>query len=150
MIIDSLANIDRYQSLHPRFEIAFRFLRETDLNVIAAGKYVIEGEDVFCIVQEYETLDAANEQMESHKKYIDVQYMISGSELVGLATFSGQEISKPYDAETDFMLYADAPSFFAELSAGMFMIFFPTDLHMPCIRKGKPAIVKKIVVKVKA
>lgn len=150
MIIDALKNIDRYKTLHPLFEKAFDFLKHTDLASITLGKHVIDGDDVFAIVQEYKTLDAAKEQMESHRKYVDVQYVVNGTELVGLAALNEQKVSKPYDAESDFMLYADEPSFFAELSAGTFMIFFPTDLHMPCIQKEKPAAVKKIVVKVKA
>ncbi|HNP22141.1 MAG TPA: YhcH/YjgK/YiaL family protein [Panacibacter sp.] len=150
MIIDNLDNCKRYLSLHPKFEKAFAFLMETNLDAIAPGKYNIDENDVFAIVQEYDTLDALGEQMESHEKYIDVQYMIRGGERVGLALLSDQSVSKLYNDETDFMLYADAPSFFAELSSGIFMIFFPTDLHMPCIKIEKPAAVRKIVIKVKA
>lgn len=149
MIIDNLENSERYSLLHPLLEKALSYLKETNLHATAPGKYSIDGDNVFAIVQEYETLDAANEQMESHKEYMDVQYAISGVELVGLAVLNNQSVSKSYDAETDFMLYEDAPSFFAELAKGMFMIFFPTDLHMPCIKKEKPAAVKKIVIKVK-
>lgn len=149
MIIDNLENSERYRLLHPLFEKAFNYLKETNLYAIVPGKYSIDGDNVFAIVQEYETLDAANEQMESHKKYIDVQYVINGVELVGFSVFNDQKVSKLYDAETDFMLYEEAPSFFAELGKGMLMIFFPSDLHMPCIKKEKPAAVKKIVIKVK-
>jgi len=127
---------------------AFRYLRDTDLTVIATGRYPIDGDNIFAIVQEYETLDMANEQMESHKKYIDVQYMIKGEELVGLALFNGQIVSKPYSLEEDYMLYADSPSFFSKLMTGTFMVFFPTDLHMPCIKVNEPSKVKKVVVKV--
>jgi YhcH/YjgK/YiaL family protein len=148
MIIDSLDNASQYTLIHPGIAKAFAWLQITDLNTIVAGKYFIEGENIFALVQEYETLDAANEQMEAHKKYIDVQYLIKGKELVGLALLGNQTISKSYENETDFMLVADAPSFFATLSAGNFMIFYPTDLHMPCIKIDEPAMVKKVVVKV--
>ncbi|QEC65939.1 DUF386 domain-containing protein [Panacibacter ginsenosidivorans] len=148
MIIDRLDNAHHYSLMHSGIAKAFEWLQMTDLHTIDAGKYFIDAENIFAIVQEYETLDATNEQMEAHKKYIDVQYMINGEELVGLALLSNQAISKPYEEETDFLQVADAPSFFATLSAGNFMIFYPTDLHMPCIKINTPAMVKKVVVKV--
>lgn len=149
MIIDRLANASLYAHLNSHFAAAFNYLQSAAFSTVAPGRYEIEGDKVFAIVQEYETADAANEQMESHRKYIDVQYVISGEEMVGLALYNNQTCSKTYDADADFMLYADKPDFFAPLKAGMFMIFFPTDLHMPCINVGDiPAKVKKVVVKV--
>ncbi len=126
---------------------AFNYLRQTDLAALAPGKYTI-GDSIFAIVQEYDTMDVAGEQMESHKKYIDVQYMINGAELVGHAMCDNLTVSKEYDATEDYMLYADKPSFFTQMAAGTFMIFFPTDPHMPCIKSGESARVKKVVVKV--
>ena len=148
MIIDRLEHAARYYSIHARIEAAFHYLQTTDLANIAPGKYVIDGDNLFAIVQEYETTDSATEQMEAHRKYIDVQYMINGAELVGHALLNGHTIAKEYDAADDFMLYANAPSFFTRMDAGTFMIFFPTDLHMPCIKDGDAAKVKKVVVKV--
>jgi len=149
MIIDLLENAERYFPVYKGLDKAFDYLRTTPLADIAPGKYTIDGENLFAIVQEYETMPAANEQMEAHKKYIDVQYMIRGSELVGHALYEQQMVSKEYDAEQDFMLFADKPSFFTAMSQGTFMVFFPTDLHMPCIQHPEAAKVKKVVVKVK-
>jgi len=149
MIIDLLCNCGNYEAVHKRMKIAFHFLQTTNLYTLASGRHVIDDDDIYAIVQEYETLDAATEEMESHKKYIDIQYMIRGTELVGHAFLKDQEISKEYSSENDFMQYADAPSFFTKMEEGTFMIFFPTDLHMPCIRISEPAQVKKIVIKVR-
>jgi YhcH/YjgK/YiaL family protein len=149
MIIDKLSNAALYENISERIKQAFQYLLHTDLNAVAPGKYTIDGDNIFVIVQEYETLDAANEQMEAHKKHIDVQYMISGEEMVGHALFNGQAPSKEYSKEEDYMLFADTPSFFTKLAEGTFMIFFPTDLHMPCIKVNESKKVKKAVVKVK-
>lgn len=147
MIIDRLTNAPLYYGLHPRLRAALDYLQTTDVNTIAPGNYPIEGADMFAIVSEYETLDAADEEMESHRKYFDVQYMVHGTELVGHALLCNQEVSKAYDDEEDFMLYSDAPDYFSKLEEGMFMVFFPSDLHMPRIRAGHASAVKKIVVK---
>ena len=149
MIIDTLENAACYKALGQGIAQALHYLQTTDLKNIASGKYEIDGENLFAIVQEYETLNSANEQMEAHKKYIDVQYMVNGAELVGHAILNNQTPSKAYDDAADFMLFGEAPSFFSKFKAGMFMIFFPSDLHKPCIKINEPASVKKVVVKVK-
>ena len=149
MIIDTFNNLSRYTGINERIAKAITYLHTTDFSLIKAGKYIIEGENLFAMVQEYETLDVANEQMEAHKKYIDIQYMIRGEELIGLALMKDQNISKPYDEDTDFMLFNNEPSFFAKLAEGTFMIFFPTDLHMPCIKTEQSIVVKKVVIKVR-
>ena len=149
MIIDKIENAKRYQAINALINNALDYLLGTDLKNIVPGKYEIDGDNLFVIVQEYKTLDAANEQMESHKKYIDVQYMITGEEFVGHSIFDNQAVSKEYDEAADFMLFGNAPSFFTKFEAGMFMIFFPTDLHMPCIKINETATVKKAVIKVK-
>jgi YhcH/YjgK/YiaL family protein len=149
MIIDQLSNANLYEGINDRIAQAFDYLYNTDLAHLKPGKYAIDGDKIFAIVQEYTTLDRANEQMESHRKHIDVQYMISGSELVGHALLQDQVPSKEYDEQEDYMLFADAPAFFTKMDTETFMIFFPSDLHMPCIMDGAPAVVKKVVVKVK-
>ncbi len=148
MIIDTLANADLYAGLGARFQTAFRWLRETDLAGVEKGKHSIEGNRIFAIVNEYDTIPADGEQMESHRKHIDVQYIVSGEELVGHDMLRGQQVSRPYDDNDDFMLYADRPSFYTKLSQGDFAIFWPTDLHMPNLISGKSAPVRKIVIKI--
>ena len=149
MIIDLLNNCAKYKTVHKRLDDAFHFLQTTDLKALATGRHLIDNEDLYAVVEEYETLESANEEMESHRKYIDVQYMINGAELVGHTFLKDQAISKEYSAENDFILYADDPTFFTKMNAGTFMVFFPTDLHMPGIKIDEPGWVKKIVIKVR-
>ncbi|WP_295116392.1 YhcH/YjgK/YiaL family protein [uncultured Chitinophaga sp.] len=148
MIIDTLQNAHLYFGLGAKFEKAFQYLAQTDFATVQKGKYEIEGQDIFAIVNEYDTVDATTEQMESHKKYIDVQYIVSGAELIGHDFLLQQAPSQAYDAEKDFMLWGETPAFFSKLEKGYFAIFFPTDLHMPNIRIAAPAAVKKVVIKI--
>lgn len=148
MIIDTLANADVYAGLGDRFRTAFQWLRNTDLTILEKGKHSIEGDRIFAIVNEYDTIPAEGEQMESHRKHIDVQYIVAGEELVGHDMLRGQTVSRPYDDADDFMLYADRPSFYTKLSKGDFAIFYPTDLHMPNLISGRSLKVRKIVIKI--
>lgn len=149
MVIDKLEHADRYTALGYGIRKALEYLQNTDFADIAAGKHVIDGDELFAIVQEYDTMDSVSEQMESHRKYTDVQYVASGVELVGHSLLGNQQVSKEYSEEEDFMLYTNKPDFYTQMAAGTFMIFFPTDLHMPCLRVDGAVRVKKVVVKVK-
>ncbi|WP_207513536.1 YhcH/YjgK/YiaL family protein [Longitalea luteola] len=148
MIIDLLSNAHLYTSQGPLFKKAFEYLAQTDFSKVEKGKYELDGDKLFAIVNEYDTISPDNEQMESHKKYIDIQYIVTGAERIGHDFLKGQTSSKAYDAEKDFMLWSEKPSFFSVLQQGMFAVFYPHDLHMPNIFIEKPSFVKKVVVKV--
>jgi YhcH/YjgK/YiaL family protein len=148
MIIDLLSNAPLYYNQGPLFKKAFEYLAQTDFSKVEKGKYELDGKDLFAIVNEYDSVSADNEQMESHKRYIDIQYIVAGAERIGHDFLKAQTPSKPYDDEKDFMLWGEKPSFFSILQQGMFAIFFPHDLHMPNIMIDKAAYVKKVVIKV--
>jgi YhcH/YjgK/YiaL family protein len=105
MIIDKLSNSILYSSLSERINKAFNYLQSTDFNVLPPGKYEIDGNNVFAILAEYQTKDGSEGKPESHKKYIDVQYVTKGSELIGYAPLINQEISEPYKEENDIVFY---------------------------------------------
>lgn len=147
MVLDTINNAHRYYGLGPRFVRAFEYLASTDFHALEKGKYEIEGDELFAIVNEYDTVDPSGEQMESHKKYIDIQYIVKGAELIGHDFLRQQIPSKAYSETEDYMLFAEKPAFFTRLDQHHFAIFFPTDLHMPNLRIDQPAAVKKVVIK---
>ena len=149
MIIDLLSNAHLYYNQGARFKKAFEYLAATDFSKVEKGKYELDGANLFAIVNEYDSVSPDNEQMESHKKYIDIQYIVSGAERIGHDFLQQQTPSKAYDDEKDFMLFAEKPSFFSVLRQGMFAVFFPHDLHMPNIMIDKASFVKKVVIKVR-
>lgn len=148
MIIDSLKNCARYFSLNKNFEAAFQYLQSTDLVSAATGRYELKPDELTAIINQYETRSEEGEQMESHRKFIDIQYLVSGHERIGIALEKDQQISTSYSEEKDFLLYADAPEYFIEIEEGSFVIFYPTDLHMPNLMTGVPGTAKKVVMKV--
>ena len=83
MIFDVLANADRYAGLHPLFERAFAYLRETDFSAMALGRHMLEADALFAIVQEAEGRSRAEAQLECHRKYIDIQFVLSGLDEMG-------------------------------------------------------------------
>jgi YhcH/YjgK/YiaL family protein len=148
MVIDLLKNMHLYEGLNERFKKAFTYLKETDFLAIESGKYEIEGDNIFAIVNEFVTKNKNECEAEAHKKHIDIQYLVSGTELFGYAPLTNQQPIIGYDETKDVAIYKEEMSYI-KLEAGMFMIFYPGDLHQPEMRVLEPVTVKKVVVKIK-
>ncbi|MCW8802970.1 MAG: YhcH/YjgK/YiaL family protein [Ignavibacteriaceae bacterium] len=148
MIIDKIENAKIYYDLSDRIKKSFDYITQTDLKELQPGKYEIEGENIFALISEYETKTKSEGKLEAHRKYIDVQYVISGEELMGSAPLVNQKILELYKEGNDIIFFTGDKSF-TKVSAGMFVIFFPEDVHMPGICVENKTRVKKLVIKVK-
>lgn len=146
MIIDSIENDRRYAGLSDKIAKAFEFIRTHDLVSMPCGRYAIDHEDIFAMVQEYETKMPHEGNVEGHYRYIDIQYVIQGGELMGVTQLKNQQPIE-INREADYAFYS-CNSTLHPVEAGMFAIFFPNDLHMPCIRLNDVSKVKKVVIKV--
>ena len=147
MIIDSIKNCDMYTQTDENLRKGFEFIKSYLKNPLEAGRYEIDGDKVYAMVQEYETKVPG--KFEAHKKYTDIQYLVSGKELIGYANVSSLTPETAYDAEKDFMLF-ERKNGTTELilEGGMFAVFYPEDGHMPGCMVEKAENVVKIVVKV--
>jgi YhcH/YjgK/YiaL family protein len=147
MVIDKIENHKIYTGLGSRIKLAFDYIMKTDLVQTPLGQYEIDGDDVFAIVMEYDTKDKSETKFEGHHKYIDLQYIISGTELIGITTLIDQ-VPVESSTENDYDLY-DIDGDFIKFDSGTFMLFFPDDLHMPAISVNQVSKIKKVVVKVR-
>ena len=127
---------------------AFTFLKEADLQSLPVGKQELEGDHLFVAVSEYNSKKKGETKYESHKKYIDIQYVISGKELIGLTTPDLVEVSEPYNEENDITFYNFEGGDYLQADPAKFFIFFPEDVHRPSIQDGESVPVKKAVVKI--
>ncbi len=107
MIFDKIENSALYENISPLIKRAFEYLKQTDFSQLENGKHVIEGDSLFAIMQEYDTKNDGDAKLEAHQKYIDVQYIISGEECIGIRPLINQHPCKEYDAENDYALYDD-------------------------------------------
>jgi YhcH/YjgK/YiaL family protein len=150
MIVTDLKHIDRQISMTPALNKAMDFLRQQDLQHLADEKVEIDGDRVFANVQRYETMMTAAPKFEHHRKYIDVQYIVSGEEIIGWAPMDMMAITEAYDADRDIgfgtvMKGRWTPLF---LHAGQLAVLYPEDGHAPKLAAGASSSVMKIVVKV--
>lgn len=147
MIIDNLKNAKLYYNLGERIEKALKYLQENDFSKLEPGKYMVDGNNVFALVLEYESNAMDTGKWESHRKYIDIQYLVDGIESIGYAFNEDMKVIQEYNEEKDFLFLEGNGSFFT-LKSGMFAIFAPDDTHMGGIAIDKPQPIKKVVVKV--
>jgi biofilm protein TabA len=146
VILDRVENAARYRGLGERFAFALESLTG-EIAGRPPGRYELLGEEVFALVQEYETKPREEAVWEAHRRYADVQLVIAGSEVFGCAPANALRESKPYDPEKDFVLY-EGEGNLVTVPAGWFALFFPGEEHMPQVQAGGPGKVRKLVVKV--
>ncbi len=149
MIVDTLANADKYFSVHPLFAKAFEYINNTDLANTTDGRYEIDGPNLKAIFSNKNGMEAAESiaKFECHNKHIDIQLCINGTEQLGWKPREKCKVKNGgYNEEKDVQFYSDAPDMYFYLTDGQFAIFFPGDVHAPMIGKGP---IKKLVVKVK-
>lgn len=146
MIFDTLANADRYATLHPLFPAAFAFLRDTDLTALAPGRYPIQGEALFAIVDAAAARNREDAKLECHRKYIDIQLVLDGLDEMGWKPLSDcHQPVADYLAERDIQFFLDAPASWIATPPGAFCIFFPQDAHAPLVGTGT---IRKVVLKI--
>lgn len=146
MIIDRLTNSNLYTALHPRIKSAFDYLQKTDFSALQAGKYEIDGLNLYAMLQQYETKPKSQGVWEAHRRYIDLQAVLQGTEILGYANTS-RLTPGAYEPAKDFLPLSGEGDFLT-LQSGSFVLLFPEDAHMPGIAFGLPQPVKKIVVKI--
>ncbi len=148
MVYDHLKNVHLYFPLSERIENALRYCSETNFANMEPGKYEVEGENIYALVSEYNTKPSTSGKWEAHKKYIDIQIMISGKEKMGFTESQKVIVINEYDSEKDCTIYKGEGNFLIA-DEKHFAIFFPTDIHMPGMAINIPKAVKKVVVKVR-
>jgi YhcH/YjgK/YiaL family protein len=131
VIVDHLSNAGMYRGISQELVEAFEFLKQTDFASLPDGRREIDGDRIFAIVQRYRPKSLAEVKWEAHRRYIDVQYVASGTECMGYAPLhDGMAVDTPYNAEKDYILYK-AGGDLITFRPGMFAVFAPQDVHAP-------------------
>lgn len=148
MFFSPLSLATKYNYLEDRFQAAYKWLAETDLDHTPVGSYPI-CEGVTANVQEYNTFPASEGSFETHDAYFDIQYVISGKEQFGVCKREGLAL-KSENPDNNVKFYEEpALSGAVLLMPGDLIIVAPEDAHKPRCAAGAPEFVRKVVVKVK-
>lgn len=145
MILDTLGNAAKYVGLKMGLSEAFGFLDQPGLAELPEGKHEIAGDRVYAIIAREDGRAIEEGKLEAHRKYIDIQYVISGDESMGWKNREGLVNSVDYDEEQDLEFFEGTPGSIVRVPPGSFALFLPTDAHLPLIGNGP---IHKVVVKV--
>ena len=147
MILDTLQASAPYRELGPRIARGLDWLKHFSPDS-PDGRVDIDGDDVFALVQSYDSVPPAEKQYESHRTYADIQYVASGDEVIYYAPTTSLHAVTVHDPKKDFTLYADPiVSTPLQLGPGNFAIFLPQDGHKPGCISGAACRIKKVVIK---
>lgn len=147
MVVDSLNNAASYYALGPLIQAALEFLKSHDFSALESGRVDIRGDGCYALIQRYESRPREMCKWESHKRYIDVQFVAEGQELIGWAPLESMSTKTPYNDAKDQTVHEGQGSL-VRVPAGFFAILGPRDAHMPCVADGEGSAVTKVVVKV--
>ncbi len=145
MIFDSLKHIDNYKGLGEVYT-ALTFLAEADFTAMELGKYTLS-DRIYYMVQEYDTQPKT--VAEAHQDYIDIQLIVSGEEVIGVAPLECDKTLVEAKPDKDVWKYTCQTQPMT-LTDGEFMVLYPSDIHMPGATLGDSVHCRKVVVKVKA
>jgi YhcH/YjgK/YiaL family protein len=147
MFVVPVDHLQKYGYLHPGLEKAGAFLAGVDLQVLAGGRHEIEGDELFAIVSTCAGKERHGARLEAHRNYIDVQYCLSGTDLIGYRPLAQcVTVAEAYDEAKDVAFFADQALEWISIEGSTCAVFFPEDAHAPL---GGTGACKKIVVKIR-
>ena len=140
MIFDKLERLSVYFDSVPYLREICEELSGKDLSSIEIGTYYTEKSHVKYMVQSYETQES--KKPEVHKKYADLQLVISGKERFDFASVSA--LPESFKEVDDIGFYSEDLSSSLVLGEGEAVIVFP----YPGLTADNTSAMKKIVAKI--
>jgi len=137
----------QYHRQKVRWDKAFAWLAANDVATIPAGRYDIDGDFCFANVQDVVLKQPSEARIESHRKYIDIQWTAVGSERFGIVKPEDATVSVPYT--DDFMFWTASKVEYVLSDPHTFFLFFPDTYHQPCLLTGNGCVkVRKVCLKI--
>jgi biofilm protein TabA len=150
MIVSDLKQMERQLPMSSPLKKAIDFLSRSDVQNLPDGRVEIDGQRVFALVQRYETIATDAPRFEYHRKFIDVQFIVTGTEIIGWVPTERMRVTEPYDADKDIAFGTVQQTQWTPvlLQAGQAAVFYPEDGHAPKLAAGTSSKVAKIVIKI--
>jgi biofilm protein TabA len=150
VIVTDLVQLRDQVVLTPNMEAGINFLLNLGPDDLPVGRALIDGDNVYAEVQSYETVAGEATEFEAHSKYIDIQFVRRGEEIIAWASDRNITETTAYVDADDYRLgTAEADKVTQiRLTTGQLAVFYPIDFHAPRRAAGTPSAVSKIVVKV--
>lgn len=145
MILGTLADSVRIESLHPAFERVFQYIKTHNLLDAPLERIELDGNRLFINNVLTEAKSQSEQPLEAHRAYLDIHILLEGNERIGWRALEDcVEPRTPFDEENDYMLFDQEATSYIDLLPGQFAIVYPEDAHAPLIGQGT---IRKLIVK---
>lgn len=151
MIVCCLRDWEREKfAFHPIINKGIEYISQTDFTTLTPGRFDIISDKMFCLLQEMHTAPASQMRAESHFKFVDIQFLLQGEELIGVGRGpAAHKVVEDRAEKQDIVFYQDINNeSLIRLEPGMFAVFFPQDLHRPCCSNQSQSFIRKAVIKI--
>lgn len=151
MIIDVIENAKQYQGINAGVDRILENVTNYTSEHYPAGRISLDGDNLYMNLEMYQTHSREVGAIEAHCKYIDVMYIVEGTETIYVKPVKKlKNVRKEYNSEKDILLAdIDDDTIAVRLTAGSFVVLFPQDAHAPGCHADSNGFVKKIVGKVR-
>jgi YhcH/YjgK/YiaL family protein len=147
-VTDQLDNWTKHPELK-KYAAAFEYLKKTDFRSKEPGRVDLDGNRMYATLSANKARPVESAKFEAHRKYLDIHYLVAGSETIGSASASSLQVVDPYKEEGDIAFY-EVPANYRkiEMKPGQFALFLPGQAHLPGIGDAS-AVIRKVVIKVR-
>lgn len=149
MIVDQINNYGLYIGKNEKIDRAISYIKEMDFQNLEPKMYGVDGDEIFFNLIEYETKEEEERFWESHKKYIDLHFILEGKEFIGYEQFNRMKVKENYHEADDYYLLEGNLQSKVLLQKDDFMILYPEDVHMTALKVDESERVRKVVFKIK-
>ncbi len=149
MIYDRIENLDIYFNDCKLFNKIEGVIADFIKAPFDSGRIDIDGDNMWCNVAKYNIESKDEIKYESHRKYVDVQVMIDGEEIIGYSNINDCTITENFKPDNDIAFMTSESGVMMPLRKGYFMALYPEDAHAPCLKSGNSDFAHKLVFKVK-
>ena len=150
MIFTSIYSNDDYKAYPEIIRKMIEYLKANDFVNMEPGVYELQGKDLYAQVFDAETGSIEEKKPESHKDYLDIQFLVSGEEKLGFTPYSEKYEVEEYIKERDLIFYKNVENEgFVHAVPGCISVFFPCDIHRPAVAANNPMTIRKVVIKIR-
>jgi|FLOH01.1.fsa_nt_gi biofilm protein TabA len=150
MILDTHKNLRHYAPLFRSVDPTPLFDWLENCRDVESGTRVdFAGDKLFAKALRQDTGDRGAFKWETHREYVDLQYILGGGEVIEWAPAAKLSADIAYDEATDFQFYASAEAdALLRMQDGLFTFLFPADGHKPLVSDGNNRQIHKVIAKI--
>ena len=132
-----------------RVDEALAYIERLNKKDLTMGKYIVN-DKFYYLVDEYDIKSFENRKLISHKKYVDIHYILDGEEVIRVANINKLKKEHQYDEKIDVKIWKESANMMEVLlKEDSYIVLYPSEAFVSEGRNDKSKVVRKIIGKVR-